>query len=192
MARGEHRRGAEGRSDTQIGRRAERTTTNRGERIEARRPNAPHVDERMTRREDGKTQHRDAVRGAEGRDRRQERRPEVKAAADTDASGTLSPEERSAYKERVQTTHQEVKSSRHDLAVEHTKEYQALKAKYDANGDGQLNRDEWQAGKAEFKQTFGENVAEDMELHQVNQGKRQSLLEPPTAPPPATPVPDKQ
>ena len=136
LARGEHRRGAEGRSDAQIGRRAERTTTNRGERIEARHPNAPHVDERMTRREDGKTQHRDAVRGAEGRDRRQERRPEVKAAADTDASGTLSPEERSAYKERVQTTHQEVKSSRHDLAVEHTKEYQALKAKYDANGDG--------------------------------------------------------
>jgi len=147
-------------------------------RREEQHPNAPRIDDRLDRREG----RRDGGMGEEGRERRQERRPEMREAADVNQDGTLSPEERAAYQERVQTTHQEIKDSRHALGVEHREEYKALRAKYDTNGDGQLNREEWQAGKEEFKSTFGANVAENIELHEVNQGKRQDLLEP-VAPP---------
>ena len=94
----------------------------------------------------------------------------------------VSPEERSAYKERVTDTHQEIKEIRRDLEIEHIQEYKDLVSKYDADRDGVLNSEEWKAGKQEFRETFGEHHTENVELYKVNQEKRQDLLEPPEEP----------
>ena len=165
--------------DRRVPKRVERQQSKKVERRTERHPDAaPIIEKRAERRGDKKVERRDKYTGEEGVQRREERRPQVKQAADLDKDGAISSEERSAYKERLQTTHEGIKEPRRDLVVEHTKEYKSLVDKYDSDGSGVLDRDEWKIAKPEFKSTLGENVAEDIELHNINKEKRQELLEP--------------
>jgi hypothetical protein len=167
----------ETKSDARTERRVDRQTERKTERRTERHPEAQG--KAIDYRGEKKKERQDKYLGDEAKQAREEKRPQRKAAADLDANGTLSEEEKATYKEKMKTTHEDIKDSRRELAVEHTKEYKDLHAKYDTDADGILSQEEWKLGKDEFKATFGDNVAEDIELYKVNKEKRDSLLVPP-------------